>query len=73
MDYHKEIFKVSVDGSVFEIDLETNSVISSFDFKKDEKSITFQATGLLGTSGYAHLSVPNGLMWGDVDCWYICG
>ncbi|MEM3628765.1 MAG: PEF-CTERM sorting domain-containing protein [Candidatus Bathyarchaeia archaeon] len=71
MDYHKDTVRVSVDGNVFDVELETNSVISSFDFNKDEKSITFQATGLLGTSGYAHLSVPAELMWGDLDYWYI--
>jgi hypothetical protein len=71
MDYHKETFRLSVDGSIFDVTLETNSIISSFDFKKDEKSITFQATGLLGTNGYSHLSVPAGLMWGNVHYWEI--
>jgi hypothetical protein len=71
MDYHKETFRLSVDGSIFDVTLETNSIISSFDFKKDEKLITFQATGLLGTNGYSHLSVPAGLMWGNIYNWKI--
>jgi len=66
-----EVYQISVDGSVFDVEVTTTSVISSFSFKGDEKSITFKATGLLGTEGYTHLIIPQGIMWGDPEEWRI--
>jgi hypothetical protein len=63
--YTKESFSVDVDGEQFETNILSTSVISSFQFEKESKSINFQVTGLLDTEGVCNVSVPNGLMWCD--------
>jgi hypothetical protein len=71
-NYSSEFFQVSIDGQIFDINVTTNSIISSFRLIESEKSIAFNVTGLTGTSGEcSSLSIPDGLMSGQISEWNV--
>ncbi|UCE16610.1 MAG: hypothetical protein JSV12_03100, partial [Candidatus Bathyarchaeota archaeon] len=56
------LFPVTVDGLEFNVVVESNSTISGFDFRKDQKQIGFSVTGPNGTIGFCNVTIPIDLM-----------
>jgi len=59
------VFSVPVDGLEFNVVVDSNSIISDFNFRKDEKEISFNVTGPDGTLGFCNVTVPMDLMKGE--------
>jgi len=59
------VFSVLIDGQEFNAVVESNSTISDFDFRQDQKEIRFSVTGPGGTAGFCNVSIPTDLMRGE--------
>jgi len=60
------VFQAVADSQTFNIAFVTNSTIptQTFDFSQGEKKISFNVTGLSGTTGFCNITIPRAL----VDC-----
>jgi len=61
----KTVFPVTADGQTFDVVVESNSTISSFDFRQGDKEIKFSVTGPDGTAGFCNVTIPTSLMTGS--------
>jgi len=61
---HKQVISVTVDGLDFNVTMESNSTVSNFDFRKDQKEISFNVAGSDDTVGFCNVSIPMDLMKG---------
>ena len=59
-------FYVTVDGTIYPIEIVSNSTISHFDFNQSLKQISFNVTCRLdGTTGFCNITIPKSLLWGE--------
>jgi len=64
-------FQVNVNGAIFNITILSNSTITSFNFSKTEKKITFNVTGPDGTLGFCNVAIPNALFDAPPEEWRV--
>jgi len=64
-------FPVTVDEWEFNVVVESNSIVSDFEFKQGDKEIRFNATGLEGTAGFCNVTIPMDLMKAIDKPWLI--
>ena len=62
---------VTVDELEFNVVIDGNSTISDFDFRKDQKEISFSVTGPEGTVGFCNVTIPMDLMKAIDKPWLI--
>jgi parallel beta-helix repeat protein len=55
------------DGITYDVDVVSNSTVSSFNFDVDSKCIYFNVTGADETVGFCRVAIPKGLLWADGD------
>lgn len=63
-------FDVIVDAQTYYVTIESNSTVSGFDFRKDQKEIRFSVSGSEGTGGFCNVIVPLNLMKSEPE-WLI--
>jgi uncharacterized protein YfaS (alpha-2-macroglobulin family) len=61
-----EAFAVNADGKTFDVNIESNSDIGNFEFKQDEKRLTFTVEGESGTQGVTQITVPKAMLSGQM-------
>lgn len=59
-------FAVNADGKTFDVNIESNSDIGNFEFKQDEKRLTFTVEGESGTQGVTQITVPKAMLSGQM-------
>jgi len=50
------------EGTIYPVSLNSNSTISQFKFNQPQKQISFNLTGLAGTTGYCNVTIPKSLL-----------
>jgi len=58
------VFTVTGPGWEFNVIVDSNSSVSSFEFRQGDKEIKFSVTGPEGTAGFCNVTIPTGLMTG---------
>jgi len=64
-------FQVNVNGAIFNVTILSNSTITSFNFSKTEKKITFNVTGPDGRLGFCNVTIPNALFDAPPEEWKV--
>ena len=59
-------FAVNAEGKSFEVDIASNSTVSAFEFKQQEKKVTFVVEGQTGTRGVTQITIPKALLSGEM-------
>jgi len=59
------VFTVTGPEWEFNVIVDSNSSVSSFDFRQGDKEIKFSVTGPEGTAGFCNVTIPTGLMTGS--------
>jgi len=58
------IFTVTGPGWEFNVIVDSNSSVSSFEFRQEDMRIRFTVSGPTGTTGYCNVAIPMGLLKG---------
>jgi parallel beta-helix repeat protein len=53
------------DGTLYYVDVVSNSSLANFVFNPDNHTLTFDVEGTSSTNGFCRVTVPKGLMWCD--------
>jgi hypothetical protein len=61
-DFQLNMFDVTQDTTVFKVGIRTNSTITDFQFNQTFKELTYNATGLTGTTGGSIVTIPKDLL-----------
>jgi len=61
----EHVFNVTVDDTTIPVAISSNSSISEFDFSEASLQVSFNVTGLTGTTGFCNITLPEDLLWGD--------
>jgi len=56
------VFLITVGGLEFNVVVESNSTVSNFEFREDQKEIRFSVTGPSGTVGFCNVTIPKELL-----------
>jgi MG2 domain-containing protein len=59
-------FAVKVEGKDFEVDIASNSTVKNFEFKQQEKKVSFHVEGQTGTRGVTQITIPKALLSGEI-------
>lgn len=62
-----EAFVVKAKGNTFDVKIASNSNISNFEFKQDEKKVTFTVEGQTGTQGVTQITIPKSMLSGEMS------
>lgn len=60
-------FVVKEEGKSFDVNIASNSNIDNFEFKKDQKKVTFTVDGESGTQGVTKITVPKAMLSGEMS------
>ncbi len=60
-------FVVTEEGKSFDVNIASNSKIDNFEFKKDQKKVTFTVDGESGTQGVTKITVPKAMLSGEMS------
>jgi len=58
-------FDVTLGEETFSITTLSNSTITNFSFSQTLKQVSFNVTGLTGTTGFSNVTIPDSLLWGE--------
>lgn len=59
-------------NKTYNMEITSNSTITSFGFNPDNHTLTFEAEGTSGTSGFCRIAIQTSIMWCDnPDEWTI--
>jgi parallel beta-helix repeat protein len=61
----QRVFNVTAGSATFYVRISSNSSISEFEFSEPSLQVSFNVTGLNGTTGFCNITIPEGLLWGD--------
>jgi hypothetical protein len=59
-------FAVNAEGESFEVDIASNSTVRGFEFKQQEKKVSFVVEGETGTRGVTQITIPKALLSGEM-------
>jgi len=59
-------FAVKAEGKDFSVDISSNSTVKLFDFKQQDKKISFHVEGQTGTQGITQITIPKALLGGQI-------
>jgi len=59
-------FAVNAEGKNFEVEIASNSTVSAFEFRQQEKKVTFHVEGQTGTEGVTEITIPKALLNGEI-------
>ncbi|MGD2066349.1 MAG: NosD domain-containing protein [Candidatus Bathyarchaeota archaeon] len=61
----ESMFNVTTENATLYVGISSNSSISEFEFSQSSKQVSFNVTGLTGTTGFCNITIPEDLLWGD--------
>ena len=59
-------FAVNAEGKNFEVEIASNSTVSDFEFKQQEKKVSFVVEGETGSRGVTQITIPKALLSGEM-------
>lgn len=59
-------FAVNAEGKNFEVDIASNSTVKDFEFKQQDKKVSFVVDGETGTRGVTQITIPKALLSGEM-------
>lgn len=59
-------FAVNAEGKSFDVEIASNSTVSAFEFKQQEKKVAFHVEGQTGTRGVTQITIPKALLSGEM-------
>jgi hypothetical protein len=59
-------FAVNAEGKDFDVEIASNSTVSAFEFKQQEKKVAFHVEGQTGTRGVTQITIPKALLSGEM-------
>jgi hypothetical protein len=59
-------FAVNAEGKNFDVEIASNSTVSAFEFKQQEKKVAFRVEGETGTRGVTQITIPKALLSGEM-------
>jgi len=59
-------FAVNAEGKNFEVDIASNSTVRDFEFKQQDKKVSFVVEGETGTRGVTQITIPKALLSGEM-------
>ena len=59
-------FAVNAEGKNFDVEIASNSTVSDFEFKQQEKKVSFVVEGETGSRGVTQITIPKALLSGEM-------
>ena len=59
-------FAVNAEDKNFDVEIASNSTVSAFEFKQQEKKVSFHVEGQTGTRGVTQITIPKALLSGEM-------
>ncbi|HXV38220.1 MAG TPA: MG2 domain-containing protein [Nitrosopumilaceae archaeon] len=62
-----DVIVVKAEGRLFDVNIASNSKIDSFEFKQNQKMMTFTVEGESGTQGVTKITIPKAMLSGEMS------